>query len=498
MTQPTTISDDQPLDPVDERLVAYLDGELDPAARDQLESELLDDESLRSRLQGLQRGWDFLEDLPSATPSEQLVETTMELVVKDLTKASTNSDSFLNRWRIPMAVVASCFVALGIGYASIHFSRQHEFEQRMADLELAQDLNAYLDGDDLNLMRYLSMHEDWQSLIRTLTEVRRDASPTASTVRLADIPVDRRLQAIEDLSRTDTTTLAAKWETFDNLAQESRQQLRETARLVDQQTDDVKLRETMRQYSLWIQRLPPKTIDAITAASAESNGEPSAELKLAVEDAIADTRAELPKESSRMISEDTEELIMTAMNTIVNQRLQRRNSTLSDVKAFFMRASEPPSKDLLLAILSSRFVDESTAGFRRRLPRVELTDSEIMFILHFLPDEDLDRIDMLAMDNEMLRLVTIKSMIAEAVSRTFRSLRLSTAEQYNLMDEEDRQRLDLQPPNIIEDRLAGDSWGTPRSQLGPPVRRDNDRDSADRNRLGQGPPRRFAPARANN
>ena len=59
-----TIADERPVDPDDELLVAYLDGELDSEMRSDLEQRLMDDASLRSRLQTLQRGWDWLDELP--------------------------------------------------------------------------------------------------------------------------------------------------------------------------------------------------------------------------------------------------------------------------------------------------------------------------------------------------------------------------------------------------------------------------------------------------
>ena len=54
----STISDNAPLDPDDELLVAYLDGELQRQEQSDLENRLLTNEKLRLRLQQLQTGWD--------------------------------------------------------------------------------------------------------------------------------------------------------------------------------------------------------------------------------------------------------------------------------------------------------------------------------------------------------------------------------------------------------------------------------------------------------
>ena len=47
----------------DELLVAYLDGELDEAARVNVEKRLAEEPDLRSRLTLLERAWDLLDEL---------------------------------------------------------------------------------------------------------------------------------------------------------------------------------------------------------------------------------------------------------------------------------------------------------------------------------------------------------------------------------------------------------------------------------------------------
>ena len=69
------LDDEAPLDPIDEQLVAYLDGELESQERDELEKRLGSDGQLRLRLRTLQRGWEMLENLPQVAPSPNLLET---------------------------------------------------------------------------------------------------------------------------------------------------------------------------------------------------------------------------------------------------------------------------------------------------------------------------------------------------------------------------------------------------------------------------------------
>ena len=71
MSHSVLLTDDDRVDPDDELLVAYLDGELSDAQRDSVEQRLVKEVGFRARLQALQSGWDWLEDLPDET-REQL------------------------------------------------------------------------------------------------------------------------------------------------------------------------------------------------------------------------------------------------------------------------------------------------------------------------------------------------------------------------------------------------------------------------------------------
>ena len=85
----SAISDDSPIDPDDELLVAYLDGELSRDDESALENRLVENDNLRERLQNLQSGWELLDDLPDSAPSLKLVGSTLEMVVADLEKTSS-------------------------------------------------------------------------------------------------------------------------------------------------------------------------------------------------------------------------------------------------------------------------------------------------------------------------------------------------------------------------------------------------------------------------
>src|SRR5947207_5869847 len=75
--------ENQNLDQLDEELVAYLDGELEPAAAQKLEEILAGNESTRKRLNQLANSWDLLDQLPRATVDDLFTRTTVEMVALD-------------------------------------------------------------------------------------------------------------------------------------------------------------------------------------------------------------------------------------------------------------------------------------------------------------------------------------------------------------------------------------------------------------------------------
>jgi anti-sigma factor RsiW len=63
-----------------EELNAFLDGELEPARRRQVEERLARDPDYRAELTQLQGAWDMLDGLPRATVDDKFARTTIEMV----------------------------------------------------------------------------------------------------------------------------------------------------------------------------------------------------------------------------------------------------------------------------------------------------------------------------------------------------------------------------------------------------------------------------------
>src|SRR6056297_1480055 len=151
----STLSDETPLQPDDELLVAYLDGELDRQEQSQLEDRLMTDADLRRRLQQLQSSWDMLDEMPDPTPSMRLVESTLELAVSDIVAQAPTGPSRWNRIRMPLLIAGLCLLGVIIAVSIVSLIRYQDYRRQLRDVAIVEHLDAYLYGQDVDLMREL-------------------------------------------------------------------------------------------------------------------------------------------------------------------------------------------------------------------------------------------------------------------------------------------------------------------------------------------------------
>ncbi len=155
MTQPTTPPDEFAADPVEEELVAYLDGELDAESARQLEERLARDTELRERLARLQATWDLLDSLPGVQADAVFTQTTMSMVALD-TRRNTGRRSLYRRLAWSAAAVAGLFLAALAGYRTIDYLASGPEQQLARDLPVIERVDLYLVADSVEFLRRLA------------------------------------------------------------------------------------------------------------------------------------------------------------------------------------------------------------------------------------------------------------------------------------------------------------------------------------------------------
>ena len=144
-----------------ETLTAYLDGELDEEATQELEDRLGRDAKLRAELATMQKTWGMLDFLPKATPSANFTHRTIDRLT--LEGRSTQTGKMRVSWsprRIATWVIA-CAFALAVGYGTSwgyrqYFTRPIDPDEALVhDLRLLERLKAYDTVEDIEFLKAL-------------------------------------------------------------------------------------------------------------------------------------------------------------------------------------------------------------------------------------------------------------------------------------------------------------------------------------------------------
>ncbi|TWU36003.1 anti-sigma factor family protein [Novipirellula artificiosorum] len=450
------LSDNAPLDPDDELLVAYVDGELDNQLRGGLEERLLEDEALRRRLQELQRGWDYLDDLAGSTPNEKLVESTMELVVADLVKPQQTQHRSLWPIRWPMAVTAISLASILVTAVVIGMVRSHQYRAQLADLAIAENLDAYYYGNDLQLMRGLAINESWAKTIALMREIGDLQTPKPL---VANLPMDQRESVIAEMPLADRAQLGYRWNRFERLKPEDQERLRATASEAADQPDSDRLLETMQAYAVWRETLPSDLRDKIESNNLDERRE-------AIRIAMDKTQLDLSRRSGEILSDETIERIDYTLHRILDERLRMDDPKLKKFMERFSKGATPEQVEMI-AINAMVMTDGGRSGrwgggfIRGMADRpAPLNANELDMIKWWLPDEDHETLDLIAGDprNPFMESETLRYWAGETVKRKSpwrnedpRSL----LQRYQQIDDDEyRLMLDLMPPKEMLDRLV--------------------------------------------
>jgi hypothetical protein len=440
------LTDDLPVDPDDELLVAYLDGELERAERQQLEQRLLDEAPLRTRMQQLQRGWDLLSEMDAPLPHHKLVESTLELAVADIlrpTMAQRGRRLYRSRW--PLGILAACVLAAATIYGVSALVEAAKFRRQLKDLAIAEHLDAYLHGADLTLMRQLAADQAWVQTIEAVQQVNGESNAASSAdTSLSAIPISARQTIIANLPLEKRAELMSRWERFKRLNEDLRSAVRVTADTVARQDDQAELLRTMRAYSIWRETIqPPELRDQITAS------DPTVRQR-AIAQAIEQTQRQIAERSSYMLDEETVERIYVLLRSFVRQRV--RSGDERTKRAFAALGANPEIKDAVGKALELTVLRADSLGEYRPEP---LTEPELKWIRFLLTTKDLEKLEEIAGGFQPMETMTLRIWAAEAVRRRYRSPRnATTLQRYQSLDPTEREVLDLLPPQRILEELS--------------------------------------------
>ncbi len=305
------LSDETPLDPEDELLVSYLDGELSREDESRLQDRLLEDEKLRRRLQQLQTGWDLLDEFPDPTPSLKLVESTLELVVADIVKSKPAKPSLISRFRWPLAIAIASLLGVAGAYGVSSAVKANRYQQQLRDLAIAENLDAYIRGKDQELMRLLPSVPEWTNMVAAAREM--GDLEISETTKVAATSLTEREPFVQELPIEKLRQLKLRWDRFTALNDVDREQVRRTADAVAQQPDAEYLLQTMQTYAVWIQNLPAELRDEIESSDPATR-------RAGIAKGIELTQISISQRSTMKLDDETIDWIYFALQQILRQR----------------------------------------------------------------------------------------------------------------------------------------------------------------------------------
>jgi len=238
---------------LEERLVAYLDGELGAEDSRRVEELLATDAEVRETLQRLDRTWQALDELDRPELGDVFTRTTLEMVT--LREADLDRSRRLQaprirrrrRWMVGLGLL-SAFVA---GFLAVRLFWPDPNAELVRDLEVIEQFDQYREAGDLDFLRQLR---------EAGLFVQGPGDGEAAEAPAGVLPVDssagenrRRIEAMDDDQKR---RLLDSQERFAQLDPDQQQRLRVLHEELAASPEADELSGVMRRYHGWATALP--------------------------------------------------------------------------------------------------------------------------------------------------------------------------------------------------------------------------------------------------
>lgn len=141
--------------PLEEELVAYLDGELDAEGCRRIEALLASNPQARQLLHSLEQTWEMLDELGRCEVDETFTRSTMEMVavaaeaeVRQIQSQATR----LRRWLLRVGGLAAAAAA---GFVAVILLRPDPNRAVLENLPVLENLDEYRQVGDIDFLRAL-------------------------------------------------------------------------------------------------------------------------------------------------------------------------------------------------------------------------------------------------------------------------------------------------------------------------------------------------------
>ncbi len=235
--------------PLEERLAAYLDGELDAEQTRAIEELLASDPEVRRRLRAMERTWELLDELKTPPAADdRFTRTTLEMVA-----VAAREDVAKLRAAVPRrrwALAAGLGAALAAGFLAVALPGAWANRRLLQDLPVLEHLEEYRLIDSMEFLRALA-EKPWFS-------AEEEASGGGTAPAAIKWPADLagRRQMLDNLAPASKEQLLAASRRFDDLSSERRRRMRDLHEALENDPNGEHLRRVAGRYAEWVKTLP--------------------------------------------------------------------------------------------------------------------------------------------------------------------------------------------------------------------------------------------------
>jgi len=233
---------------LDEQLVAYLDGELDPHDSRRIEELLASDPEVRRRLQSLEQTWNLLDELDTAPVGEMFTQTTLEMTTASAREnvERDQAEASKRRRRRRLTIVACTLAAALIGFFAVAMLAPDPNRQLLEDLPVLENLDEYRQIEGMEFLHLLHT----SGLFSAENADRPDGDASGS-----EGSISRRRQYVESLGPSAKARLLRRQERFAGLPLDQQQRLRQLHEQLQRDPEADALRTVISRYGEWLEGL---------------------------------------------------------------------------------------------------------------------------------------------------------------------------------------------------------------------------------------------------
>lgn len=245
---------------IDEDLVAYLDGELDPAESRAVEERLARDPAARRNLQRLEQTWDALGSLPRPDLGEDFTRSTVELVAVEADREMTQQMAAMpsRKLRMWLSIGAGTLLAALLGFVIVHFAVGDPNLQLLKDLAVLERIELYREVGTIDFLRELEK----SSLLSDANLANVPLPPVASAEPIVTpLPagIEERRTLVAKMSPAEKDQLKRRGEWLAELDEGTQIELRTLDAALAQDEQAAALERLMERYHRFLGTLPPES-----------------------------------------------------------------------------------------------------------------------------------------------------------------------------------------------------------------------------------------------